>query len=203
MVENEKTLNSIDIKREESYCTVTNALANASKESIHPLVSLITERALNGTLNERHSLEENDLAHVSSTRIRNFNFSQRTNSNREIFQSRDIERVYSMESDLNDASTFVTAKVELDNLNSRSKYDRDYDEKIFNGFDYRFRYGLSSLEIYSKCGSRKNKTANCLSKTGNYSVFGNDKVFYETSSAAAFFARYAPFVLFFKRLNSI
>ncbi|XP_065221897.1 kinesin-like protein CG14535 [Planococcus citri] len=71
----------------------------------------------------------------------------------------------------------------------RSASERCPNDALLHSLDYRFRYGLSSLEICSKYASRSRSTDNGFAaKREKYAAY-SDRITYQASTAAAFFAR--------------
>lgn len=71
-----------------------------------------------------------------------------------------------------------------------AKFRRQCNESVAKNFDHRIRYGLSSLETYSKYSSRRNDTGISGRSENGFWSGSEEKITCGASTAATFFARY-------------
>lgn len=172
-VQNAKPYSPLDTEGEENYFA-SDAFANVAPQENAPLSSRLTERVASSACNRANSLNDDGLANVARNDMQ---FTYRVRSFEKYASSVNTEYV--------EPSAYMARKIDLGDALRCSDRSSDCNDGILNSFDYRFRYGLSSLEICSKYASRRD---NVFSKREKYAAY-SDRITCQASTAAAFFAR--------------
>lgn len=177
------------MKGEENYCAIANALGNAFEETAAGSLSTGTANSTTA-LNGCHSADADASRFDDADRVRKARARSDFDGGHLRPPMKSCRKVFSGQSHQSPSdmsAVLVARRIDLDTLNSDYP-DHGRGERAATDFDYRFRYGLSSLEICSKYSSGKSELAGLLQESENHSAY-DERVTYQTSTAAAFFAR--------------